>query len=73
MMSFRSKAAGGLLVAVATITALAACSSSSNSSSSGTTNNTTTPGSVTVPGGIGSVPLAAASGPKHAGTITWSM
>jgi len=72
-MRFRSKAAGGLLVAVATITALAACSSSSNSSSSGTTNNNTTPGSVTVPGGIGSVPLASASGTKHAGTITWAM
>jgi peptide/nickel transport system substrate-binding protein len=72
MMRFRSKAAGGLLVAVATITALAACSSSSSSSSSsGTT--TTTPGSVTVPGGIGSVPLASSSGTKHAGTITWAM
>ena len=70
MMRFRSKAAGGLLVAVATFTALAACSSSS-SSSSGTT--TTTPGAVTVPGGIGKVPLASASGPKKAGTITWAM
>jgi peptide/nickel transport system substrate-binding protein len=70
MMRFRTKAAGGLLVAVATITALAACSSSSSSSTSTTT---TTPGSVTVPGGIGSVPIASASGPKHAGTITWAM
>jgi len=74
MMRFRSKIAGGLLIAVAIITALTACSSSSNSSSSsGTTNNNTTPGSVTVPGGIGSVPLAAANGTKHAGTITWAM
>jgi peptide/nickel transport system substrate-binding protein len=71
MMRLRSKTAGGLLVAVATITALAACSSSSSSSSSSTT--TTTPGSVTVPGGMGSVPLAAANGPKHAGTITWAI
>jgi peptide/nickel transport system substrate-binding protein len=70
MMRFRSKTTGGLLVAVATITALAACSSSSSSSSSSTT--TTTPGSVTVAGGIGSIPLASASGPKKAGTITWA-
>ncbi len=70
MMKIRSKAAGGLLVAVATITALAACSSSSSSSSSTTV---TTPGAVTVPGGIGSVPVASASGTKKAGTITWAM
>jgi peptide/nickel transport system substrate-binding protein len=70
MMRHRSKAAGGLLVAVATITALAACSSSSSSSTSTTT---TTPGFVTVPGGIGKVPVASASGPKKAGTITWAM
>ncbi len=66
-MKFRRKTAG-VAVAVASLTALAACSSSSNHSST----TTTTPGSVTVPGGIGSVPLAAANGPKHAGTITWS-
>jgi len=66
-MKFRYKTAG-VAVAVASLTGLAACSSSSNHSST----TTTTPGSVTVPGGIGSVPLAAASGPKHAGTITWS-
>ncbi len=70
MMRYRSKAAGGLLVAVATLTALAACSSSSSSS---TTSTVTTPGSVTVPGGIGKVPIASASGTKHAGTITWAM
>ncbi len=70
MMKYRSKAAGGLLVAVATITALAACSSSSSSSS---TTTTTVPGAVTVPGGIGSVPLASATAPKKAGTITWAM
>jgi peptide/nickel transport system substrate-binding protein len=67
-MKFRYKTAG-VAVAVASLTGLAACSSSSHSNS---TNNTTTPGSVTVPGGIGAVPLAAANGPKHAGTITWS-
>ncbi len=70
MTRYRSKAAGGLLVAVATLTALAACSSSSSSS---TTSTVTTPGSVTVPGGIGKVPIASASGTKHAGTITWAM
>jgi len=67
-MKFRYKTAG-VAVAVASLTGLAACSSSSSHSNS---TNTTTPGSVTVPGGIGSVPLAAANGPKHAGTITWS-
>ena len=67
-MKFRHKTAG-VAVAVASLTALAACSSSIHSS---TTTTTTTPGSVTVPGGIGAVPLAAANGPKHAGTITWS-
>ena len=67
-MKFRYKTAG-VAVAVASLTGLAACSSSSNHSST----TTTTPGSVTVPGGIGAVPLAAANGPKHAGTITWSI
>ena len=66
-MKFCHKTAG-VAVAVASLTALAACSSSHSS----TTTTTTTPGSVTVPGGIGAVPLAAANGPKHAGTITWS-
>jgi len=66
-MRFRSKALGGIAVAVASITALAACSSSS----SGSTN--ASGGSVTVPGGIGKVPLAAAGGKIHAGTITWSV
>jgi len=60
----------GVAVALASLTALAACSSNSHNS---TTNNTTTPGAVTVPGGIGSVPLAAASGTKKAGTITWAL
>ena len=52
MMKFRSKAIGGLALAVASITALAACSSSSTSSGGSTTN-----GNITLPGGIGSVPL----------------
>jgi peptide/nickel transport system substrate-binding protein len=58
----------GVAVAVASLTALAACSSSHSS-----TSTTTTPGAVTVPGGIGKVPVASASGPKKAGTITWAM
>src|SRR5213082_3026650 len=53
MMKFRSKKVAGLALAVASITALAACSSSGSSSGN------TTAGKVTVPGGIGSVPLAA--------------
>jgi len=68
MMKFRSKAIGGLALAVASITALAACSSSSTSSSGGTTN-----GHVTYPGGTGSIPLAASGGKVKAGTITWAM
>ncbi|HTX29150.1 MAG TPA: hypothetical protein VME19_19265, partial [Streptosporangiaceae bacterium] len=68
MFTYRSKTAG-VAVAVASLTALAACSSSSHSP----TTTTTTPGAVTVPGGIGSVPLASATGPKKAGTITWAM
>jgi peptide/nickel transport system substrate-binding protein len=66
---YRSKTFG-VAVAVASLTALAACSSSSSSNSS-TTN--TTPGAVKVAGAIGSVPLASASGTKHAGTITWAL
>ncbi len=68
MMKFRSKAIGGLALAVASITALAACSSSSSTSSGGTTAN-----KVTVPGGIGSVPVAPAGEKVKAGTITWAM
>ena len=68
MMRFRSKAIGGLALAVASITALAACSSSSTSSG-----GSTTAGKVTVPGGIGSVPLAPSGEKIKAGTITWAM
>jgi peptide/nickel transport system substrate-binding protein len=66
MMKFRSKTVGGLVLAVASVTALGACSSSSHS-----TTTTTTPGVVKVPGGIGSVPTAATDTGK-AGTITWA-
>jgi peptide/nickel transport system substrate-binding protein len=66
MMKFPIRTAG-VAIAVASLTALAACSSSHSSTS------TTTPGAVTVPGGIGKVPLASASGPKKAGTITWAL
>jgi peptide/nickel transport system substrate-binding protein len=58
----------GVALAVASLTSLAACSSSHSS-----TTTTTTPGAVTVPGGLGSIPLAPASGSKTAGTITWAM
>ena len=68
MMKFRSKAIGGLALAVASITALAACSSSSSSSSGNTTS-----GNITQPGGIGSVPVAAAGAKVHAGTITYAL
>ncbi|MBV9451453.1 MAG: hypothetical protein JO345_36760, partial [Streptosporangiaceae bacterium] len=68
MMLRSKKAIGGIALAVASITALAACSSSSTSG--GGTNNTA--GKVTVPGGIGSVPLAASGGKIKAGTITWA-
>ena len=61
----------GVVVALASLTSLAACSSSS--SSNGSTTNTTSPGSVTIPGGIGKVPLAAAGGAKKAGTVTWAI
>jgi len=67
MMRFRSKAIGGIAIAVASVTALAACSSSSSTSHGGTTTN----GSVTPPGAIGSVP-AQATGTEKAGTITWA-
>jgi peptide/nickel transport system substrate-binding protein len=68
MMRFRSKAIGGIAIAVASVTALAACSSSSSTSSHG---GTTTNGAVTPAGAIGSVP-AQASGTEKAGTITWA-
>src|SRR6266700_1777926 len=71
MMKYRSKTkVAGVALAVASSTALAACSSSGSSSGSGGNTNA---GKVTVPGGIGSVPLAASGGTKKAGTITWSM
>jgi peptide/nickel transport system substrate-binding protein len=67
-MKFRSRTAS-VAVAVASLVALAACSSSH-----GTTSTTTAPaGTVTVPGAIGDVPLASATGPKKAGTVTWAM
>ena len=69
MMKYRSKTkVAGVALAVASLTALAACSSSG---SSGGGNNTA--GKVTVPGGIGSIPLAAPGGKIKAGTITWGM
>ncbi len=69
MMKYRSKTkVAGVALAVASITALAACSSS-GSSGGGNTNS----GKVTVPGGIGSVPLAASGAKIKAGTITWGM
>jgi peptide/nickel transport system substrate-binding protein len=72
-MRFRSsKKAAGLALAVASVTALAACSSS-GSSSGGGSNSNGSPSVVKVPGGIGSIPMAAAGGKKKAGTITWAM
>jgi peptide/nickel transport system substrate-binding protein len=70
MMKFRRKAIGGVALAVASITALAACSSSSSGSGGG---GKAAAGSVTIPGGIGSVPLAASGGKIKAGTITWAL
>jgi peptide/nickel transport system substrate-binding protein len=69
-MKLRSKKAiGGLALAVASITALAACSSSSTTS--GGNNNAN--GKLTVPGAIGSIPVAASGGKIKAGTITWAL
>ena len=48
MIRFRSKAAGGLALAVASITALAACSSSGSSSSAPSTGTVKSGGSITV-------------------------
>jgi peptide/nickel transport system substrate-binding protein len=61
---------GGVILAVAGVTALAACSGSSNSGGGGGTGGGG--GAITVPGGYGSVP-AAATGTEKAGTITWAM
>jgi peptide/nickel transport system substrate-binding protein len=66
-VKFWSKRAGGLALAVASITALAACSS--NSSSGGAT-PTSTSGAVTTPGSIGAIPAAGTPSGK-AGSITY--
>jgi peptide/nickel transport system substrate-binding protein len=70
-MMFRSKKVAGLALAAASITALAACSSGGSGGGGGGGN--TNAGKVTVPGGIGSVPLAASGGKIKAGTISWAM
>jgi peptide/nickel transport system substrate-binding protein len=68
-MKLRSKRAiAGLAVTVASVTALAACSSSGSGGSSKSGGST-----VTVPGGIGKVPVAASGAKAKAGTITWAM
>ena len=67
MMKFRSKAIGGLALAVASVTALAACSSSSSGSA---TASPTTSGAVTQPGSIGTIP-AAGTPSGTAGSITY--
>ena len=66
-MKFRSKRAGGLALAVASITALAACTSNS---SSGGASPTSTSGAVTTPGSIGVIPAAGTPSGK-AGSITY--
>ncbi len=69
-MKLRSKRTiAGLAVTVASVTALAACSSSGSGGGSSNSNGS----SVKVPGSIGSVPEAASSGTKKAGTITWAL
>ncbi len=70
-MMFRSKKVAGLALAVASVTALAACSSSGSGGGGG--NNNSSSSVVKVPGGIGSVPVAAAGAKVKAGTITWAM
>ena len=71
-MEYRSKTkVAGVALAVAGITALAACSSGGSSSSGGSNNSSSSV--VKVAGGIGSIPMAASSGTKKAGTITWAM
>jgi peptide/nickel transport system substrate-binding protein len=69
-MRFRNKKLAGLALAVAGITALGACSSGGSGGGGG---GNTTSGKVTVPGGIGFIPTAAAGAKKKAGTITWGM
>ncbi len=69
MMKIRSKSIGGLVLAVASITALAACSSSSSGSGGSNTQGS----AAKVAGGIGSVPVAAAGAKVHAGTITYAL
>ena len=59
-MMFRSKKVAGLALAVASVTALAACSSSGSGGGGGNNNNSAS--TVKVPGGIGSVPVAASGG-----------
>jgi peptide/nickel transport system substrate-binding protein len=71
-MMFRSKKVAGLALAVASVTALAACSSSGSSGGGGNNSNGGS-GVVKIPGGIGSIPMAAAGAKKKAGTITWAM
>ena len=71
-MMFRSKKVAGLALAVASVTALAACSSSGSGSGGGNNNNDSS-STVKVPGGIGSIPVAAAGAKIKAGTITWAM
>ncbi len=58
-MMFRSKKVAGLALAVASVTALAACSSGGSSGGGGNNNNGSS-SVVKVPGGIGSIPMAAA-------------
>jgi peptide/nickel transport system substrate-binding protein len=70
-MMFRSKKVAGLALAVASVTALAACSSSG--SSGGGNNNNNSASVVKIPGGIGSIPVAASGAKIKAGTITWGM
>jgi peptide/nickel transport system substrate-binding protein len=67
-VKFRSKTAGGLALAVASITALAACSNSSSGSASPI--STSTSGAVTQPGSTGAIPAAGTPSGK-AGSITY--
>jgi peptide/nickel transport system substrate-binding protein len=67
-MKFGKARFGGMILAVAGVTALAACSSSG----SGGSGNGNSGSAITLPGGYGSVP-AAATGAEKAGTITWAM
>ena len=69
MMKFRSKAFGGLALAVASITALAACSSSGCSSGAAAR----PPRTSRTPAGPGTIPVAASGAKVKAGTITWAL